>query len=127
MAKQPMSAAGVSAKIDELYTLSDGDLNTQAGLIRSDFRSWISNNFTLDTNQASYLTGIDGRFLTHAGTVTATAVQGRLPVYLIFPPPPSDPFSSKYIQVSDDTVPKHDPVAGYSVTGSVTFEIGYVL
>jgi len=126
MAKQPMTPAGVTAKQQELYALSDNDLKSQASLISSDFRNWVNNNFTLDTKQAAYLTSIDARFIEHAGTVTATAVQSRLPINLIYPSPPSGPVSSKYINTSDNTHPHFDSVTGYSITGSVSFEIGYV-
>jgi hypothetical protein len=126
MAKQPFTPTGVSAKLQELYALSDTNLSTQANLISSNFRGWMSDNFSLDTKQATYLAGIDTQFIDYAATVTATAVQSRLPVNLIYPGPPPNPVSSKYIVASDYLHPKYDSVAGYSVTGYVTFEIGYL-
>ena len=124
MEKQPFTSDGVNAKQSELYALSDTDLQTQANLISSDFRSWISSNFALTADQSSYLTAMDTGFLKHSGAVTGTAVSHRLPISITIPGRPTV-FSSKYAVIKDLLVPKYDSTGGFTVVGSVGFEIGY--
>jgi hypothetical protein len=124
MTKQLFTPAGVQAKVAALYALPEADLQKEAGLMRTDFRNWLSANFSLDTKQAVYLAGIDIRFLEYAGQLTATSVSARLDISLVAPNPP-DIFSSKYIKAGKTPTPKYDSGGGYSVTGSLEFTIGY--
>jgi hypothetical protein len=124
MAKQNFTPAGVQAKVAELYALPTATLQTEENSMRSDFRSWLIANFTLDTNQAAYLAKIDIRFLQYAGQLTATAASGKLPISLVAPTPP-DKSSSKLIRTGNTPTPKYDSGGGYSVTGSLQFIIEY--
>jgi hypothetical protein len=124
MAKQPLTPAGVIAKQTELNDLSNTDLAAQAALITNDFKLWIGNNFTLNTAQATYLGAIGASFTKYAGFVTGYAVNARLPVLLVYPSPPTT-WSSKFLIISDELKPKTDSVAGYSISGTLTFTVGY--
>ena len=124
MAKQNFTPAGVQAKVAELYALSDANLQTEENAMRSDFRSWLSTNFSLTADQAAYLAKMDIRFLQYAGQLTATAASGKLPISLTAPTPP-DKSSSKLIRTGDAPTPKYDSGGGYSVTGSLQFIIEY--
>jgi hypothetical protein len=124
MAKQLFTPDGVQAKVAELYALSDANLHTQTALMESDFRAWLSTNFSLDANQTAYLAKMDARYLEYAGTLTATTAGARLGISLQAPKPP-DKWSSKYIRTGDTPSPKYDSGSGYSVTGSLQFIIGY--
>jgi len=125
MSLQPFTPAGVQAKTKELYALSDADLQRQADLIDADFRSWITANFTLDSKQSAFLSGMDAKFASYCGTTTSAAVGHRLPVTITYPAPPSI-YSSKYIIIGPGLTPKYDTAAGYTVTGSLNFTFGYV-
>ncbi len=50
MPQVPLTPTGVQQKITELYALSDPQLAVQAGLIRSDFRQWVKDNFSLNNS-----------------------------------------------------------------------------
>jgi hypothetical protein len=63
MAKQALTPSGVTLKTQELYVLSNADLQVQAGLVTNDFRTWIGNNFTLTSAQETFLSSIDAAFL----------------------------------------------------------------
>jgi hypothetical protein len=124
MAQQPLTSAGVQAKITELYGLSDTLLTDQANLIRSDFKNWISNNFILSSSQLTYLSGIDDQWIQVAAADTSCAVQHRLPVSLNPYTIPPSPISKKIHHTPNITV-TDDSVSGFSVTGSITFDIIY--
>jgi hypothetical protein len=124
MAKQNFTPAGVQAKVAELYALPDANLQSEAASMRTDFRTWLSNNFTFDTSQAAYLAKMDIRFLQYAGQVTSTAASSKLGISLVASAPP-DKWSSKYIITEHGPTPKYDSGGGYGVTGSVQFTIGY--
>jgi hypothetical protein len=72
----------VTAKQAELNQLSPSDLLTQANLIRSNLRSWVSANFSLTQTQESYLTAMDDRFIAFAASLTGFAVENHLVVSL---------------------------------------------
>ncbi|UOE51330.1 hypothetical protein MTO98_09590 [Mucilaginibacter sp. SMC90] len=125
MAKQNFTADGVKAKTAELYALSDAALQAEVASMRADFRSWLSNNFVFTTDQATYLKAIDSRFLSDAGAATAAAAGSRLPIQLQVPVPPGG-YSSKFIVISGGGLnPRYDSLAGYSVSGTLQFTIGY--
>jgi hypothetical protein len=125
MAKQALTSDGVAAKTAELYALSTTDLQAQANLITNDFRTWIGNNFTLTTAEATYLASMETGFLKHSGTITGTAVNHRLPISIVIPTTPPSTFSSKYTALKDKLNPKFDSLGGYTVTGSVEFDVVY--
>ena len=121
MAQQPFTPAGVTAKQTELNALSQQDLETQAGLIRSNFQSWISTNFTLDQAQQTYLNGINSEFIVLASALTAYAVENKLTVTLAVN---GDPTTFKLIHISNDIVADNSP-DGFSTSGSLTYTITY--
>jgi hypothetical protein len=121
MTQQPFTPAGVQAMQDELNQLSNQDLQTQVDLIRSDLRSWVADNFTLDTGQQSYLNSIDDSFFDYASGVTAFAVLHGLPVALSASQTPT---TFKLIHASDDIVVTFSP-NGVSYTGGVTYTVEY--
>jgi hypothetical protein len=124
MTKQLFTPAGVQAKVAELYALPETNLQKEAGLIRTDFRSWLSANFSLSAKQSVYLSAMDIRFLEYAGQLTSSSVSARLDISLIAPNPP-DIWSSKYIKPGKAPSPQYDSGGGYSITGSLEFTIGY--
>ncbi|MBS1525532.1 MAG: hypothetical protein JST19_07775 [Bacteroidetes bacterium] len=122
MTPQPFTPAGVAAMQAELNALPAADLEVQANAMRSDLRTWVSDNFTLTTDQSTYLTGMDSRFFDYAGPVTAFAILNGRPITVNFPAGP--PTTFKLIHVSDDMVVTNSP-DGFSATGGVTFSIIY--
>jgi threonine synthase len=121
MAPQPFTPAGVTALQKELNALSAADLQTQANLIKSDLVGWVSDNFTLDSTQETYLKSIDARFIEYASAVTGFAVENKLTVILSVT---GEPTTFKLIHLINDIDPVYSP-DGFSVTGSITYEVSY--
>lgn len=80
MPKQPFTSTGVADKLTELYALSDSQLETQANDARSDFQTWMTDNFTLTTLQADSLSNLDARFVEYVSFQVYFALSNRLSV-----------------------------------------------
>ena len=82
MAKVPFTSAGVSAKQAEIYALSQTDQDTQIEQIRTDFRTWVIDNFILDTNQELWLANMPIQFQKAFAEELVSALEVQLPVTL---------------------------------------------
>ena len=120
MTQQPLTTAGVQAKQDELYALSDPDLQIQADLIRSDFRNWISTNFVLDASQQTYLNNIDNDWISYNAQATALGISQRLPVLF-----EKNGSGSLKLVHSDHQINCGWSSNGLTVTGNLAFSISY--
>lgn len=121
MTKAPFTPAGVQQKLDELYALANSDLATQANLIRSDFRQWVKDNFTLDSSQSAYLDGMDEQWIEQAASQSAFAIRNRLPINLTIEPPQP---ASKLVRTTSHLIAENG-TDGFVPSGSLTFEIVY--
>lgn len=105
----------------QLNSLSATDLQTQVNLIKSDLTGWVSDNFTLDTDQQAYLKSIDPPYMELAAALTGFAVANKLPVKLIDNGPKK---TFKFVQLSNDIVASFS-ANGFTVTGGVTYTESY--
>lgn len=121
MPQQPFTPAGVQAKFAELYALSDNDLNAQADLVRTSFRTWIPDNFLLNGDQLIYLDNLSEDWVRLSASQLAFAITYRLPVILVVPEPSG---ASKLIGSSSD-MQAYDNNGIVEATGSLTFTIAY--
>lgn len=121
MPAQPFNPAGFSAKLAELYALSDSALEVQADSIQSDLRSWVTSNFTLTTAQSSYLTGIDDRWIDYNANLISFAVANRLGGSLT---QSGDPSGLKLIH-THNTIVVTSSGTSFSVSGTFTIEVIY--
>lgn len=124
MTQQPLTPAGVQAKQNELYSLSAAELAAQANLIRSDFKTWINNNFSLTQAQSAYLNTIDSRWMKAAACSTGTAVDNKLPITLTAQTPPKN-YISKMVSHSYNIITEFDSNSGFTISGSLGFGISY--
>lgn len=123
MTKEPLTPSGVQQKTTDLYALSDPLLLAEADMIRTDFRTWIQDNFLLNNDQQTYLNNIDDQFIQLASCQTGFAVENRLPVDMIIIG--SGNVASKLIKTSNTLICEYDPGAGVTPSGGVTFEMIY--
>lgn len=123
MAKEPLTAAGVQQKFNDLYALNDAQLNAEADLIAANFRQWVKDNFILGTDQESYLDGIEDVFIESAAADTSLAARNRLGI--TYQPPLTPPGVSKYIRKTSSLVVVYDPVNGTVASGTLSFEAYY--
>lgn len=121
MTPQSFTPSGVTALQSELNALSASDLETQVSSILSDFKSWLNTNFTLTTDQQTYLSNMDSQFITYASRQTAFAVWNKLTISLSVS---GDPTTFKLIHISDDIVCTNSP-DGFSATGNLYYEVVY--
>lgn len=121
MPQVPLTPAGVQQKITEVYALSDPQLTVQADAIRSDFRQWVKDNFSLANSQLTYLDGMAADWLQFAGDITSMAFKYRRPVDLL----QLGTGLSKLIRTHNNLTADNLAGGGVSVDGSVTFEIIY--
>lgn len=121
MPQQPFTPVGVQAKFTELYALSNTDLLAQANLVRTDFRAWVANNFTLNGDQLMYLDNLNDDWVQLSACQTSFAMKQRLPVNLVAPEPSG---ASKLIGSSNDMT-VYDNSGVIEAEGSLTFTIRY--
>lgn len=122
MSKQDFTPAGVSAKITELYALSDENLLIQANLVKSNLRTWMGNNFNLTTDQSSYLTNMDDRGIGYLQDNLSFCFIYRLSMSLIQPTPGTQP---KYIHTHNSIITVTSDDGDFSATGGLVIEIVY--
>ena len=123
MSKQLFNAAGTTAKISELYALSDADLRLQTEAIRVNFESWMHWHFTLNAQQSAFLASMEYPRVQELSEDLADCIQFRL--FLSFTWPPLHPIGSKFVQPVSTLIRTYDPRGGYTVTGQLRIEIGY--
>ena len=123
MAKESFTPDGVENKIDEVYAMTTINRMAEASAIESGFKTWISDNFNLDTPQTSFLTGLDSTVASNYGAACALAFRHMLGIALIVPTPRTPPI--KWVHLNNNIVVSGDGLGGTEVTGSLTFEIEY--
>ncbi len=123
MSKQLFNADGTTAKISELYALSDGDLRIQTESIRVDFVFWMHTHFSLDEKQRVFLETMEYPLIQLFAEDLSDCILFRLP--LSFTWPPLHPIGSKFVQPVSALIRTRDPIKGYVVTGHLRIEIGY--
>lgn len=120
MAQQPFTTAGVQAKQDELYALPDSDLIAQSNEIRSDFKTWMLTNFTLDSLQTASLNNLNTDFLDYISYQVSYATHRRVPINVDKHNAES---SGKLIHTSGLSVQAGPD--GFAVLGSLQIDITY--
>lgn len=85
--KYPFDPDGMKDKIAQIYALSDTALAVQAGLVKADLVAWVNDNFTLTTDQATYLSNIDNKWIDYNADQMSFCFLYRVPVILIQPVP----------------------------------------
>ena len=125
MAKVPFNPSGVQAKQTELYALTADGLKGQIGLLTSDFRGWVRDNFSLTQTQDNYLRDMDEEFLGYLSGETGEALHYQLPIRLEVGPIIIDDGSKRFKvkSTSERTLFKGLPSF---VTGELVFTVDYV-
>lgn len=120
-----LTPANVDQKITELYALPDADLFEQATAIERNFRTWLSSNFKLTSEQLTYLTNMDDEVVNYYGAQSALCFRHRLPIILVYPTPPINPSYKKWTEATDTIAVGGDGTGNSTVTGSLTFTMIY--
>lgn len=123
MPLQPLTTAGVSAKITELYALSASALNAQADLVEADFKDWVKDNFSLTTAQSTYLTGMDAHAATYFGSQCSIAFRFKRTITL----DTGDPLqgTTKWVMSESTLVVSTNEGGTLKATGTLAFKFDY--
>lgn len=122
MTVQPLTPDGVEDKLAEVYALSTINRNAQADLIESGFKTWVSDNFSLDTPQTAFLTGMSSTAATNYGRNAALCFRNLLDIAFIYPTPPT-PAPTKWLKMTNDLLISTNASGTLEVTGSLTFAV----
>jgi|GEM_PF-541420 len=82
MAIQPFTPAGLTAKLTELYALSDSALLLEAQLASTSLVAWFDANFSLTTEQDAYLADMSAADHLTFGCLLAAALITRSPIVM---------------------------------------------
>jgi hypothetical protein len=115
--------SGVQEKLDDLYALTDPDLSVQAASVKEDFRSWMENNFILDTEEQTYLDNLDDKAVIRYGDEMSFCFLYRLSVVLVQNPPVTG--LDKYVHTHNAIETSASDDGSFVVSGSYTFTILY--
>ncbi len=123
MPKQPLTPNGVKDKIAEVYALPTIDRMAEATAVETNFKTWISDNFTLSVDEGTYLSGINNTVATKYGDNCAIAFRNLLGIALIQPTPRTPP--TKWLKMTNNILMATNDSGSEEYTGSLTFEYEY--
>lgn len=123
--KYPFTENGVEDLLNNLYALSDTELELEAADIELDFKGWMEANIDLSAEQILFMDGIKEEAINYYGSQCALCFRHRLEIKLIYPTPPTTPGYSKFPDTSNDIRIVTDSNGGMTVTGSLTFTMVY--
>ncbi|RYE00320.1 MAG: hypothetical protein EOP54_00625 [Sphingobacteriales bacterium] len=122
--KQPFTEDGVNNKIAALYALDNAALNTEADLLEAGFNAWMNANFTLTTQQETYLSDMSTDTISYLSERLSFCFRHR--VEILFSK--TDPTSSSYVKWSetkDKTKTRANASGTFEVSGSFELSIVY--
>jgi hypothetical protein len=122
--KQNLTPDGVAAKIAEIYAMTTTNRLAEATAVETNFKTWVSDNFNLSTDQTTVLTGISNLAASNYGYNLAISFRNKLEVALIWPAPPSPP-PTKWLKMTNNILIATNGSGDYEATGSLTFAFEY--
>ncbi len=122
--KQNLTADGVVAKIAEIYAMTTPNRLAEATAVETGFKTWVSDNFNLSTDQGNFLTGISSLAASNYGYNVAICFRNLLEIALIVPLPPMPP-PTKWLKMTNNILISTNASGTYEATGSLTFAYEY--
>lgn len=123
--KQPFTEDGVNNKLSELYALDNAALNAEADLLEADFNAWVNANFTLTTEQASYLSALSADTINYLSDRLSFCFRHRVEILFSKPNPTSTGYV-KWTETKDKTKTSSNASGGFTVSGTFELNIVYV-
>lgn len=120
----PFTPEGVNQKLDDLYALSDNDLKVQADLIKADLPQWMNNNFSLTTEQQTYLNNLENRAVIYLQDQCSFNVENRLTIFLVQEGSPSTG-QFKWVHTENTNKVVANDNGDFSADGSFIIKIVY--
>ncbi len=82
MEKYPFSNEGFQGLQQQLYALTNADLDAQAVAIRTGLSAWMDLNFELQPSQLQFINSLETKAVRWLAEQTAFAIENRLPISL---------------------------------------------
>jgi hypothetical protein len=121
--KQNLTPDGVAAKLTEIYAMTSINRLAEASAVESNFKTWVSDNFNLSTDQGTYLTGMSTTATSYFGANTGICFRNMLQIALTTPEPP--PGTTKWVKMTNNILVATNASGALEVTGSLTFAMEY--
>lgn len=121
--KQNLTPDGVAAKIAEIYAMTTTNRLAEASAVETSFKTWVSDNFNLSTDQTTFLTGISSSAASNYGYNCGICFRNMLEIALIAPSP--KPGTSKWLTLNNNIIVATNGSGAYEATGSLTFAYEY--
>ncbi|WP_461791371.1 hypothetical protein [Pedobacter sp.] len=121
--KQNLTPDGVAAKIAEIYAMTTTNRLAEASAVESSFKTWVSDNFNLSTDQATFLSGTSSSAASNYGYNCGICFRNMLQIALIVPPHRDQ--STKWLKLNNNIIVGTNAAGAYEATGSLTFEYEY--
>jgi len=122
--KQPFTEDGVNNKISELYGLDDAALDAEADLLEADFNAWMNANFTLTSEQSTYLSDMGTDTISYLSERLSFCFRHRVTILFSKPAPTSSSYV-KWSETKDKTKTRSNASGIFEVSGSFELSIVY--
>ncbi|WP_461791360.1 hypothetical protein [Pedobacter sp.] len=116
----------MSQLIADLYALPPARLAAQATAVKTDFKKFVTDNFTLTNDQKVYLNGLNGQVAQYFGDQCWFCFLYQLNITLVYPDSPS-PAYAKYVESKSTAKLTTGLVGDPTATGELTFTMIYKL
>lgn len=121
----PLTPQGVSDQLTALYSLSNSALEVEANAIKSNFRTWIEDHFSLSNDQKRYLYAMPDKSVQYFGDQCWFCFLYRLKITLVYPAPPSPTGLGKWTESTSSTKLITNDNGGVEASGELTFTMIY--
>ena len=129
MNKYNFNALGMQQLLNALYALSDEALAAEAAALRNDFVGWCMQHFNLDTQQLSYLMGMDTRMQQTLAEKGSHFLIRRWPINLMqvatSPLLNGEDDSAKIFDLEEKSNSTYSPNTGYQSSQVLNISITY--
>lgn len=117
---------GVAQLLADLYALPSTELMAKAKAVKTDFKKFVADNFTLSDAQKTYLDGLNDQVSEYFGDQCWFCFLYKLKVSFVYPDPPTAAYS-KYVEGKSSTKVRAGLAGEPEATGELIFTITYVV
>lgn len=124
--KQDLTPDGVAAKLAEIYAMTRANRLAEASDVEANFNGWVTVNFNLTTEQATFLSGIAVPAADLYGSNCGTCFRQQLQIALAAPRPPKPlDHATKWLKMTNNILTSTNASGELEYSGSLLFEYEY--
>lgn len=121
--KQDLTPNGVAAKLAEIYAMTSANRLAEASDVEANFGGWITANFNLTTEQATFLSGIAVASADEYGSNVGICFRNQLQIALAIPTPKDH--ARKWLKMTNNIITSTNSTGQLEYSGSLLFEYEY--